>query len=112
MSQNISFLYIHLAATVLEWNVTMSNPTATSVTLHWTKLSTDDNQYAEFYIVDVKSIEGIIFTVDIVYGNTTTTIIKGLRPSTEYHFSVFGVDGTGQPYKSIEVVATTDAGIG
>ena len=110
IDNSVSFMY--LAILVLGWNVTIFNLTSTSFTLQWSKLNTDDNHDAKFYIVEVKSIQGIILTVDTVPGNTTSTVMKGLRPSTKYRVSVFGIDGTGQPYRSFETVTTTFKGTG
>ena len=101
---------MYLAILVFRWNVTIFNLTSTSFTLQWSKLNTDDNHDAKFYIVEVKSTQGIILMVDTVPGNTTNTVMKGLRPSTKYRVSVFGVDGIGQPYRSLESVTTTYKG--
>ena len=95
---------------MLGWNVTIFNLTSTSFTLQWTKLDTDSNHYAKFYIVVVRSIQGTIVVVEIVPGNVTTTVIKRLAPSTKYHLSVFGVDGSGQPHKSLESIITSKKG--
>ncbi len=92
------------------WNVTIYDVTSTSFTLQWTMLNTNNDHYAAFYIVEVKSVQGIILAVETVPGNKTTTVIQGLRPSTEYRVGVFGVDSIGQPYKSLESVTTTNKG--
>ncbi len=49
-------------------------------------------------------------TVDVVPGNATTTVIRRLSPSTKYRVGVFGVDSTGQSYRSLENVTTTKKG--
>ena len=103
-------MFIFLALPVFGWNVTIFNLTSTSFTLQWTKLDTDNNHYAKFYIVVVRSIQGTIVAVEIVPGNVTTTIIKRLAPSTKYHVSVFGVDGIGQPHKSLESIIASKKG--
>ncbi len=51
-----------------------------------------------------------MFTIETFPGNTTNAVIKGLSPSTKYRVGVFGVDGIGQPYKSLESVTTTGKG--
>ncbi|XP_078364332.1 uncharacterized protein LOC144648698 isoform X1 [Oculina patagonica] len=95
------------AIPVSGWNVTIYDLTSFSFTLQWTMLNSINNHYAAFYIVEVKSIQGTILAVETVPGNATTTVIKGLIPSTKYRVGVFGVDSIGQPYKSLESVTTT-----
>ncbi|XP_078366044.1 MAM and LDL-receptor class A domain-containing protein 1-like [Oculina patagonica] len=96
------------ALSILGWDATIFNLTSTSFTLQWRNLNeTVANQSAKFYIVEVKSIQGTILTVDVVPGNATTTVIRRLSPSTKYRVGVFGVDSTGQSYKSLENVTTT-----
>ena len=107
-----SFYFIYLAIPVWGWNVTILNITPNSLTLQWTKLNTVVNHYATFYIVEVKSTQGTILTVVTTPKNVTTKVIKRLSPSKKYRVSVFGVDGIGQPYKSLEGVATTGQNIG
>ena len=73
-------------------------------------LDTVVNHHAKFYVVEVKSMQGTILTAETVFENVTSAVIKGLWPSTMYVASVFGVDSTGQPYKSLESVTTTKEG--
>ena len=68
------------------------------------------NQYANFYLIEVKSVQGTVLTLETVPGNITSTIIKGLEPSSKYRVGVFGIDSVGQPYKSLESVITTKEG--
>ena len=42
---------------------------------------------------------GLPLDVHTVPGNTTTSVIKRLKPSTKYRVVVFGVDKNGTPYK-------------
>lgn len=51
-----------------------------------------------------------MLTIETFPGNTTNAVIKGLSPATKYRVGVFGIDGTGQPYKSFESVTTTKKG--
>ena len=73
-------------------------------------LDTVANHPAEFYIVEVKSIQGTILTAETVSQNTTSAVIKGLWPSTLYLVGVFGVDSIGQPYRSLETITSTKEG--
>ena len=105
-------MFILSAIPVFGWNVTIYNLTFSSFTLQWTMLNTVSNHSAEFYIVEVKGIEGIILTAETVPGNVTTAVIEGLRPFTKYRVRVFAVDCIGLPYKSLESVTTTKKGKG
>ena len=75
-------------------------------------LNTVVDHHAKLYIVEVKSTQGTTSAVVTIPENVTTTVITGLSPSKKYRVSVFGVDGIGQPYKSLERVATTGRNIG
>ena len=68
-------------------------------------LDTVVNHHAEFYIVEVKSMQGTILTAETVTQNATSAVIKGLWPSTMYLVSVFGIDSVGQSYKSLDTTA-------
>ena len=92
------------------WNVTIFNLAFTSFNLNWTELHTVVKQSAKFYLVEVKSTQGTILAVETVPGDTTSTVIEGLSPSTKYRVDVFGVDSIGQPYKSLETTITTTKG--
>ena len=92
------------------WNVSIFKLAFTSFNLNWTKLYTVVNQSAKFYLAEIKSTQGTILAVETVPGDTTSTAIKGLSPSTKYRVVVFGVDSIGQPYKSLETTVTTTTG--
>ncbi|KAL9986065.1 hypothetical protein ACROYT_G000134 [Oculina patagonica] len=96
------------AILVSGWNVTISNITSTSFSLQWTKLTTVVNHSANVYIVVVKSMQGTLLIIETVPGNATTAVINRLSPFMKYRVGVFGVDGSGQPYKSLESFTTTD----
>ena len=101
---------IFLAIPLLGWNVSIFNLTSTNFHLQWTNLYSVVNQYANFYLIEVKSVQGTVLTLETVPGNLTSTIIKGLEPSSKYRVGVFGIDSVGQPYKSLESVITTKEG--
>ena len=61
-------------------------------------------------MIEVKSIEGVLLNMETVPGSNTSADVKGLKPSTKYRLVVFGVDNTGQPYKSVETVVSTNKG--
>lgn len=106
----IFFFYFPIAIPVSGWNVSIFHHSPNVLTLQWTSLDRVYNHHAEFYIVEVKSIQGTILTAETVYQNATSAIIKGLWPSTLYLVGVFGVDSTGQPYKSSETITSTKEG--
>ena len=107
----ICSLFVSSAILVAGWNLTILNADSTSFNLQWTGLDASVNHRAEFYLIEVKSAEGILLAMKTVPGNTSSTDIKGLSPSSTYCLVVFGVDETGQPYKSLERVVTTKKGM-
>ena len=109
----ILFLFLlktFIAIPVLGWNATILNVTSSYFNLQWTRLYTVVSQHANFYIIEVKSVQGTVLTLETVPGDTTSTVIKGLKPSSKYRVGVFGIGSTGQPYKSLESVTTTKEG--
>lgn len=90
--------------------MTTKDITSTGFTLEWEKLNTVNNQSAKFYIVEVKCIQGNTLTVEILPGDSTRKVIKGLRPSTKYRVCVFGVNGNGQTFRSTESATLTNKG--
>ena len=100
-----------LAILVSGWNVTSSNLSATTFTLQWANLNAYIISEAEFYVIFIKNVQGIILLVEIVPGNTTAKDIMGLIPSTMYRVEVYGVDEVGQPYRISEIVISTKEGM-
>ncbi|PFX28263.1 Transmembrane protease serine 5 [Stylophora pistillata] len=95
------------AVVVSGWNISVSNPDSSGATLQWTSLDANVNHQANFYIIEVKSLDGFPLDVHTVPGNTTTSVIKRLKPSTKYRVVVYGVDTKGQPYMSSHSFLTT-----
>ena len=79
-------------------------------TLQWTKLRANINRVATFYVIIIKRSEDTIVVMKVVPGKATTVDIGGLKPSSKYRLSVYGVDDTGQPYKSLESLTSTTEG--
>lgn len=57
-------------------------------------------------------MDGVPLDVHTVPANTTTSVIKRLKPSTKYRVVVYGVDNNGQPYMSSQSILTTSKGMG
>jgi len=105
-------LFHHPLATLVSgWNVTILNRESTSLTLQWTNLPANISRVARFYIIQMKSTQGLLLYTEIVSGGTSTVTIKGLRPSTPYRVNVFGVDDDGLAYKSVESLTLTAEGM-
>ena len=100
-----------LAISVLGWDVTIIRTDPTGIALEWTRLEENVNRSAQFYIIEVKSVQGMLLVMETVPGKAASTDVKRLRPSTKYRVVIFGVDETGQPYKSLESVVTTNNGM-
>ena len=73
-------------------------------------LQTYINRTASFYLILVKTPAGNLLAVETFPGSATTADITGLRPSTKYRIGVFGIDETGQAYKTSESLASTNDG--
>jgi len=91
--------------------VTILNAASTSLTLQWTDLRSNINRVARFYIILIKSIQGLLLSTETVSGGTSTVTIRGLRPSTQYRIDVYGIDDDGQAYKSEENLTSTANGM-
>lgn len=107
----IWFSLVSSAILVAGWNLTILNADSTSFILQWSGLDVNVNRRAGFYLIEVKSAERVLLAVETVPGNTSSTDIKGLSPSSTYRVVIFGVDEIGQPYKSLESVVTMKAGM-
>lgn len=107
----ICFSLVSSAILVAGWNLTILNADSTSFILQWSGLDVNVNRRAGFYLIEVKSAERVLLAVETVPGNTSSTDIKGLSPSSTYRVVIFGVDEIGQPYKSLESVVTMKAGM-
>ena len=73
-------------------------------------LHTYINRTASFYLILVKTPAGNLLAVETFPGSATTADITGLRPSTKYRIGVYGIDETGQAYKTSESLASTNDG--
>ena len=78
--------------------------------IQWSSLRTNIDRTALFYLILIKSPAGNLLAVENVPGSATTKDITGLRPSTRYRIGVYGIDETGQAYKSSENLVSTTHG--
>ena len=78
--------------------------------IQWSSLRTNIEQTALFYLILIKSPAGNLLAVETVPGSATTKEITELRPSTTYRIGVYGIDETGQAYKSSENLVSTTHG--
>ncbi|XP_073249655.1 neurotrypsin-like [Porites lutea] len=89
------------------WNVTVLMSSYFGFSIQWSSLRTNIDRNARFYLILINSPEGNLLAVETVPGSATTEDITGLRPSTRYRIGVYGIDETGQAYKSSESLAST-----
>ena len=80
------------------------------LSVQWSALRTNIDRTARFYLIFVKSPAGNLLAEETVPASTTTKDITSLRPSTRYRIGVYGVDETGQAYKTSESLASTSEG--
>ena len=78
--------------------------------IQWSSLRTNVGRTARFYLILIKTPAGNLLAVETFPGSATTADITGLRPSTMYRIGVYGIDETGQAYKSSERLASTTYG--
>ncbi|CAH3116615.1 unnamed protein product, partial [Porites lobata] len=90
------------------WNVTVLMSSHFGLSVQWSALRTNIDRTARFYLILIKSPAGNLLAEETVPGSTTTKVITGLRPSTRYRIGVYGIDETGQAYKTSESLASTN----
>ena len=76
----------------------------------WQNLQTLAGQEISHYFIVVKTSYGNGVNGYIVPGNTTSYVLSGLSPYTEYRLYVVGVNFRGNAYNSTERTAWTDEG--
>ena len=79
-------------------------------TIQLSALHTYIDRTASFYLIVLKTAAGYVLAVETFPASATTEDITGLRPSTMYRFCVYGIDETGQAYKTSESLASTTDG--
>ena len=104
------FLFLCQALLLSGWNVTVLMSSHFGFSIQWFALHTNIDRTAMFYLIHIESPEGILLAVETVPGSTTTKKITGLRPSTRYRVGIYGIDETGQAFKSSESLASTTDG--
>ena len=92
------------------WNVTVLMSSYFGFNIQWSSLRTNVGRTARFYLIFIKTPAGNLLAVETFPGSATTADITGLRPSTMYRIGVYGIDETGQAYKTSESLASTTYG--
>ena len=92
------------------WNVTVLMSSYFGFNIQWSSLCTNVGRTARFYLILIKTPAGNLLAVETFPGSETTADITGLRPSTMYRIGVYGIDETGQAYKTSESLASTTYG--
>ena len=90
--------------------MTVLLPSHFGLNVQWSALRRNIDRTARFYLIFIKSPAGNLLAEETVPGSTTTKDITGLRPSTRYRIVVYGIDETGQAYKTRESLASTTDG--
>ena len=82
-----------------------------SLEVRWTDVADQFNGGVRQYIILVRKTKDSELTGKIMpSSNTTSSQITGLDVDAEYNVSVIVVSGDGTPFKSANVLATTDEG--
>ena len=95
-----------------DWNLTISNETSSSFSVEWTNLSALLGSQVQYFLVLLKSNKSDNSHVvhKIANGTEEKTDMTELLASSQYTVEVFGIDKTGQPFKTLEVHARTLTG--
>ena len=108
---SVPFIFTFFSALPLSgWNVTVLMSSYFGFSIQWSSLRTKVGRNARFYLILINSPAGNLLAVETVPGSVTTKDITGLRPSTRYRIGVYGIDETGQAYKSSKRLASTTYG--
>ncbi|CAH3170581.1 unnamed protein product [Porites evermanni] len=89
------------------WNVAVLMSSQFGFSIQLSALHTYIDRTASFYLILIKTPAGNLLAVETFPGSATTADITGLRPSTMYRVGVYGIDETGQAYKTSESLAST-----
>ena len=108
--QFIVIIFSFSALPLSGWNVTVLMSSHFGFTIQLSALHTYIDRTASFYLTVLKTPAGYVLAVETFPGSATTEDITGLRPSTMYRFCVYGIDETGQAYKTSESLASTTDG--
>ena len=105
-----NFYFLFSALSLSGWNATVLMSSYFGFSIQWSSLRTNIDRNARFYLILINSPAGNLLAVETVPGSATTEDITGLRPSTRYRIGVYGIDETGQAYKSSESLVSTTYG--
>ena len=107
----ISYLLHAAASPLADWNVTVVSKTATSIGISWSSPIILLNGGIRFYVALARKTNSSSEPVgEIMAQNVTASEIKDLEGFREYKVAVVAVNGDGTPFKSAEVLVTTDEG--
>lgn len=109
---SIVFITTFTAASLLvDWNITVISKSEKSIGIIWSQPTNLISGGIRFYVAFARRINSSSEpTGEIVAQNTTESEITGLKEYVEYNVGVVVVDGDGIPFKSNEVLVTTDEG--
>ena len=95
-----------------DWNLTISNETSSSFSVQWTNLTALLDIQVQHFLVLLKSNKNNNSNMvhKIVNGREEKAEMTELLASSQYIVEVFGIDKTGQPFKTLEVQARTLTG--
>ena len=95
-----------------DWNLTISNETSSSFSVQWTNLTALLDSQVQHFLVLLKSNKNNNSNMvhKIVNGREEKAEMTELLASSQYIVEVFGIDKTGQPFKTLEVQARTLTG--
>ena len=107
----IIYLLHATASPLADWNVTVVSKTATGIGISWSSPTSLLIGGIRFYVALARKTNSSSEPIgEIVAENVTAAEIKDLEGFREYKVAVVAVNGDGTPFKSAEVLVTTDEG--
>ena len=105
----LTLLFLFLVSPLAYWSISIYYTNTTSIQFSWQNLEILVGQQISHYFIVVKNSFGSSVNEYIVPGNTTSHVLSGLPPSTEYRLCITGVNFRGNAYNT-ERTAWTDEG--
>ena len=90
-------------------DITIVSKSSQTIALSWNRPYNGNDEIKEYMIQYLSTNSNIYIAKNFsVYGNSTTTVLRGLHPSTQYSIVMFAVNSVGESKPSKEIKFVTD----